>query len=622
MSQRKKEILRLCVGFSLFVCGFAFKQIQTQGFEIISGALFVLALIVSGIDVIFKACKNILHGLVFDECFLMTVATIGAFLIGEYAEGAAVMLFYQLGELFQSYAVGKSRKSIAKLMDIRPDSTNLQKDGEIISVDPYDVSLGDIIVIKPGEKVPLDCIVTSGSSFVDTRALTGESVPQSVKSGDELLSGCINESGVLQAKVTKVFEESTVSKILELVENAADNKSKSENFITKFARYYTPAVVITAFLLAVIPPIFFEAQQFSTWIYRALTFLVVSCPCALVISVPMSFFCAIGACSKHGILVKGSNFLEDLSKAKIGVFDKTGTLTKGVFHVSKIAPKRTDEETLLEIAAYAESFSSHPIATSIKEAYGKEIDSQRLSDCHEIAGHGVFAVFDGTTYLVGNDKLMKENEVEFEKIETAATVVHVAGNGEYLGYITISDEIRQDSKKALALLKKEGIAKTVMLTGDTDAVGIQVAKELGIDEVHTQLLPSNKVECVQSLLSNKSNKEKLFFVGDGINDAPVLALSDLGIAMGGIGSDAAIEAADIVIMNDEPSKIVDALKISRKTLLIVKENIVFALGVKFAVLILVALGLAAMWAAVFADVGVAFLAIINALRILKYNPKQ
>lgn len=622
MSQRKKEILRLCVGFSLFVCGFVFKQIQTQDFEIISGALFVFALIVSGIDVILKACKNILHGQVFDECFLMTVATIGAFLIGEYAEGAAVMLFYQLGELFQSYAVGKSRKSIAKLMDIRPDSANLQKDGEIISVDPYDVSLGDIIVIKPGEKVPLDCIVTSGSSFVDTRALTGESVPQSVKSGDELLSGCINESGVLQAQVTKVFEESTVSKILELVENAADNKSKSENFITKFARYYTPAVVITAFLLAVIPPIFFETQQFSTWIYRALTFLVISCPCALVISVPMSFFCAIGACSKHGILVKGSNFLEDLSKAKIGVFDKTGTLTKGVFHVSKIAPKRTDEETLLEIAAYAESFSSHPIATSIKEAYVKEIDSQRLSDCHEVAGHGVFAVVDGTTYLVGNDKLMKENEVEFEKIETAATVVHVAGNGEYLGYITISDEIRQDSKSALALLKKEGIAKTVMLTGDTDAVGTQVAKELGIDEIHTQLLPSNKVECVQSLLSNKGNNEKLFFVGDGINDAPVLALSDLGIAMGGIGSDAAIEAADIVIMNDEPSKIVDALKISRKTLLIVKENIVFALGVKFAVLILGALGLAAMWAAVFADVGVAFLAIINALRILKYNPKK
>lgn len=622
MSQRKKEVIKLSVAFLFFVFGLVFEQFETQTFQIISAAAFVVALIISGIDVIFKACKNIMHGQVFDECFLMTIATIGAFLIGEYAEGAAVMIFYQLGELFQSYAVGKSRKSIANLMDIRPDNANLKKDGEILCVDPYDVSVGDIIVIKPGEKVPLDCVVSIGSSFVDTRALTGESVPRKVESGDELLSGCINESGVLEAKVTKLFEESTVSKILELVENAADNKSKSENFITKFARYYTPAVVITAFLLAVIPPIFVPGQLFSTWIYRALTFLVISCPCALVISVPMSFFCAIGACSKHGILVKGSNFLEDLSKAKIGVFDKTGTLTKGVFHVSSIVPNKTDKETLLEIAAYAESFSNHPIATSIKEAYGKEIDSQRLSKCQEIAGHGVLSVIDGVTYLVGNDKLMKENDISYEQVETTATVVHVASDKEYFGFITISDEIRQDSKKALALLKKEGISKNVMLTGDTDKVGKQVAKELGIDEVHTQLLPSDKVECVQNLLSKKSDKEKLFFVGDGINDAPVLALSDLGIAMGGIGSDAAIEAADIVIMNDEPSKIVDALKISRKTLLIVKENIIFALGVKFAVLVLGAVGLAAMWAAVFADVGVAFLAILNALRILKYNPNK
>lgn len=619
MSKQKKELVRIIAAFVLFAAGFAFhKMPQTNTSALVSFILFTVSLIIAGYDVIYSAVRNIFHCQVFDENFLMTLATIGAFLIGEYPEGAAVMLFYQVGELFQSYAVGKSRKSISALMDIRPDSADVLRDGKVMTVDPYDVEIGETIVVKPGERIALDAVVTKGHSFLDTAALTGESVPKEVFKGDEILSGSINQSGLIEAKVTKEFGESTASKILELVENAADNKSKSENFITKFARYYTPAVVIAAVLLAFVPALV-TGGNFKDWIYRALTFLVISCPCALVISVPLSFFGGIGAASKNGILIKGSNYLEDLSKAKIAVFDKTGTLTKGVFEVSDVHPVGVSEEELIETAASVEVFSNHPISRSLLKKHGKEIDMSKISDTSEIAGHGITATVDGIECAAGNEKLMKTFGLSVLSCSETGTVVHVKKGNSYIGYIVISDEIRPDSKSSISALKENGIEKTVMLTGDATGVAQKVGNELGIDEIYSQLLPADKVSKVQKLLSEKGDKEKLFFAGDGINDAPVLALSDLGIAMGGVGSDAAIEAADIVIMTDEPSKIADAMKISRKTLRIVKQNIVFALSVKFIVLILGALGFAPMWAAVFSDVGVAVLAILNAIRALSTN---
>lgn len=614
---QKKDLYRIIAGLLLFVSGHIAKHFLSDkiGFYA-SLCLFACALLVSGIDVITGAIRNIFHGQVFDEKFLMAIATIGAFAIGDFSEGAAVMLFYQVGELFQSYAVGKSRKSISSLMDIRPDYANVKHGDKIEEVDPYDVEIGEIIVIKPGEKVPIDSVVIEGSSTLDTAALTGESVPCDVSVGDEILSGCINGSGLLLAKTQKEFGESTVSKILDLVENAADNKAKSENFITKFARYYTPAVVIAAVIIAVIPPLVITGAQFKDWVYRALSFLVVSCPCALVISIPMGFFGGIGAASKIGVLVKGGNFLEDLSKAEIAVFDKTGTLTKGVFRVQKAQPFGVSEEELLKIAAYTESFSNHPISASLREAFAKEIDESKIASAKEIAGHGITAEIEGVLCAAGNLKLMAMLGIEAEPAEETGTVVYVSKGGKFIGYIVIADEIKPDSKNAIEALKKESIKKTVMLTGDNKAIADKVASQLGIDEVHAQLLPADKVEQVQKLMNEKSEKGKLLFVGDGINDAPVLALSDIGIAMGGVGSDAAIEAADIVIMTDEPSKIAEAMHISKKTLKIVKENIVFALSVKLLVLALAAIGIAPMWLAVFADVGVAVIAIINAMRTM------
>ncbi len=579
-------------------------------------ALFIISYIIVGGDVVKRAVKNIFKGQVFDENFLMSIATIGAFFIGEYPEGVAVMLFYQVGELFQSYAVGKSRKSIASLMDIRPDYANVKKGDELVKVDPDEVQIGDIIVIKAGEKIPLDGKVIEGSSMIDTSALTGESVPREVEVGSDILSGCININGVITAEVTKEFGESTVSKILDLVENASSKKSNSEQFITKFARYYTPVVVIIAVFLAIIPPLVIDGATFSDWIYRALAFLVVSCPCALVISIPLSFFGGIGGASKKGILVKGSNYLEALAETEIVVFDKTGTLTKGVFNVQEIHPEGVSKEELLELTAYVESYSNHPISLSLKRAYSKEIDNGRITDVEEISGHGVIATVDGKKVMAGNIKLMKMMDIPYFKGELIGTVVHVAVNNKYIGYIVIADEVKEDSAQAIKELKAANIKQTVMLTGDNKSVGSKVAKELGLDKVYAELLPADKVEKLEELFSQKSKKGKLAFVGDGINDAPVLARADIGIAMGGLGSDAAIEAADIVIMTDEPSKIATAMKISKKTLKIAHQNIVFAIGIKIIVLILSAFGITTMWAAIFADVGVTIIAVLNAFRAL------
>ncbi|QTJ34736.1 heavy metal translocating P-type ATPase [Dolosigranulum pigrum] len=579
-------------------------------------ALFIISYIIVGGDVVKRAVKNIFKGQVFDENFLMSIATIGAFFIGEYPEGVAVMLFYQVGELFQSYAVGKSRKSIASLMDIRPDYANVKKGDELVKVDPDEVQIGDIIVIKAGEKIPLDGKVIEGSSMIDTSALTGESVPREVEVGSDILSGCININGVITAEVTKEFGESTVSKILDLVENASSKKSNSEQFITKFARYYTPVVVIIAVFLAIIPPLVIDGATFSDWIYRALAFLVVSCPCALVISIPLSFFGGIGGASKKGVLVKGSNYLEALAETEIVVFDKTGTLTKGVFNVQEIHPEGVSKEELLELTAHAESYSNHPISLSLKRAYSKEINNGRISDVEEISGHGVIATVDGKKVMAGNIKLMKMMDIPYFKGELIGTIVHVAVNNKYIGYIVIADEVREDSAQAIKELKAANIKQTVMLTGDNKSIGSKVAKELGLDKVYAELLPADKVEKLEELFSQKSKKGKLAFVGDGINDAPVLARADIGIAMGGLGSDAAIEAADVVIMTDEPSKIATAMKISKKTLKIAHQNIVFAIGIKIIVLILSAFGIATMWAAIFADVGVTIIAVLNAFRAL------
>lgn len=579
-------------------------------------ALFIISYIIVGGDVVKRAVKNIFKGQVFDESFLMSIATIGAFFIGEYPEGVAVMLFYQVGELFQSYAVGKSRKSIASLMDIRPDYANVKKGDELVKVDPDEVQIGDIIVIKAGEKIPLDGKVIEGSSMIDTSALTGESVPREVEVGSDILSGCININGVITAEVTKEFGESTVSKILDLVENASSKKSNSEQFITKFARYYTPVVVIIAVFLAIIPPLVIDGATFSDWIYRALAFLVVSCPCALVISIPLSFFGGIGGASKKGVLVKGSNYLEALAETEIVVFDKTGTLTKGVFNVQEIHPEGVSKEELLELTAHAESYSNHPISLSLKRAYSKEIDNGRISDVEEISGHGVIATVDGKKVMAGNIKLMKMMDIPYFKGELIGTIVHVAVNNKYIGYIVIADEVKEDSAQAIKELKAANIKQTVMLTGDNKSIGSKVAKELGLDKVYAELLPADKVEKLEELFSQKSKKGKLAFVGDGINDAPVLARADIGIAMGGLGSDAAIEAADVVIMTDEPSKIAATMKISKKTLKIAHQNIVFAIGIKIIVLILSAFGITTMWAAIFADVGVTIIAVLNAFRAL------
>ena len=583
-------------------------------------AVFLLPYAVVGWDVLWRAVRNIAHGQVFDENFLMALATIGALATGEYPEAVFVMLFYQVGELFQSYAVDQSRKSITALMDIRPDYANMEVDGQLQQVDPEDVAVGDTIVIKPGERIPLDGVVLEGSTTVDTAALTGESLPREAGPGDDVISGCVNLSGLLRVQVTRPFEESTVSKILDLVENASGRKAKAEHFITKFARYYTPIVVLAAVVLAFLPPLFTSIQWVES-IHRALNFLVVSCPCALVISVPLSFFGGIGGASRDGILVKGGNYLEVLARTEIVVFDKTGTLTQGVFNVTAIHPDDCSEGQLLELAALAESWSDHPISRSLKEAYGKELDSARVSEAEELSGRGVRAVVDGHTVCAGNDKLMEDIGVSWHPCHRVGTTVHVAADGVYLGHIVISDQVKPDAKEAIAALKAQGVRKTVMLTGDAREVGEDVAGRLGLDEVHTQLLPADKVEQVETLLKQVSSKGALAFVGDGINDAPVLSRADIGIAMGGLGSDAAIEAADIVLMDDKPSKIAHAIAIARRTLAIVRQNIVFALAVKLLVLVLSAAGWASMWAAVFADVGVSVIAILNAMRCLR-QPKQ
>ena len=609
----KGKLIKIVIALILFLLSLVVKFEN----ESINNILFILSYIIVGFEIILEAIENILKGKVFDENFLMSVATIGAFVIGEFPEAVAVMLFYQIGELFQSYAVDKSRKSIANLMDIRPDYANIYKDGKVEKVNPNKVRIGETIVVKPGEKIPLDGKIIEGKTSLDTKALTGESMPREVSEGDEILSGCINLDGVIKIKVTKEFGESTVSKILDLVENASSKKSKSENFITKFAKYYTPIVVILAVILATLPPLLVSGQNFSEWIYRALSFLVVSCPCALVISIPLSFFGGIGGASKIGILIKGSNYLEALSNVETVVFDKTGTLTKGVFEVQKVKPVGISKEELIKMAAYSEYYSNHPISKSIKEAYGKEIDEEKIVNTKELSGHGILAKIEEKEVLIGNEKLMNEYQIDFTKCEDIGTILYVAIERKYVGYIVIADKIKEDSKIAIKGLKKNNVKKIVMLTGDKKEVGESVSTELKIDKVYTELLPDGKVEKVEELLKQKSEKGKLAFVGDGINDAPVLALADIGIAMGGLGADSAIEAADIVIMTDEPSKIVKAIKLSRKTMRIVKENIVFAIFIKIVVLILSAFGISTMWEAVFADVGVSVIAIINALRILR-----
>ncbi len=608
----KKRGIKIVVSFILFMLAIIFNFNN----DWINKGLYIISYLIVGFEIIKKAIRNIFRGKVFDENFLMTVATIGAFGIGEFPEAVAVMLFYQVGELFQSYAVDKSRKSISSLMDIRPDYANIERDGKVERVDPDEVNVGDIIIIKPGEKVPLDGIIMEGKSSLDTKALTGESLPKDVEEGEEVLSGCINLNGVLRVQITKEFEESTVSKILDLVENASSKKSKSENFITKFATYYTPIVVLIALVLAIVPPLIIDGAMFSDWIYRALSFLVVSCPCALVISIPLSFFGGIGAASKIGVLIKGSNYLEAISNAEIVVFDKTGTLTEGKFEVQEVSSIDMSKEELLKYAAYAENYSNHPISISVKMAYGKEIDKSKIESTQELSGLGIVARVLDKEVFVGNDKLMKEKEIEYTKCDEVGTILYVAVDGKYVGYILIADRIKRDSYNAIKGLKKNGIKKTVMLTGDKRNVGETVAKKLGLDKVYAELLPDGKVKRVEKLLKEKSDNGKLVFVGDGINDAPVLALSDIGIAMGALGSDAAIEAADVVIMTDEPSKIVNAIQLSKRTMNIVKQNIFFAIGVKILVLILSALGISTMWEAVFADVGVSVIAIINSLRVL------
>lgn len=609
----KKRLTRIIISGILFILAIIIKV----DISFVTPALYISCFLVVGWDVVYKAFRNILRGKVFDENFLMSIATIGAFAIGEYPEAAAVMLFYQVGELFQSYAVSQSRKSIATLMDIRPDYANVKRGDTLEKVDPDEVKIDDIIVVSAGERIPLDGIVIEGNSMVDTSALTGESVPRSVGVGSEALSGCINVSGVITIKVEKEFGESTVSKILDLVENASSKKSKSENFITKFARVYTPIVVFAALALAIIPPLVIKDATFSEWVYRALTFLVVSCPCALVISVPLSFFGGIGGASKVGVLVKGSNYLEALAETETVVFDKTGTLTKGVFDVQEICPEPSvSKEELLRLTAFAESYSNHPISLSLRRAFNNDIDKSLISDVEEISGHGVKAFISGKEVLAGNMKLMRKYNVPCEENSVLGTVVHVAIDKVYAGYIIIADKVKDDSALAIKKLKESGINKTVMLTGDNKNVGEKIANQLGIDKVYTELLPGDKVEKLEELFNEKTQKGKLAFVGDGINDAPVLARADIGIAMGGLGSDAAIEAADVVIMTDEPSKIATAMKISRKTLKIVKQNIVFALAIKIGVLALSAIGIATMWEAVFADVGVSVIAILNSLRAL------
>ncbi len=635
--KEKKRLLRILIASAGFVVTFFLKL---DGFP--EFLMYLVPYLIVGGDILWKAARNITRGQVFDENFLMSVATIGAFCLGVYSEGIAVMLFFQVGELFQSYAVSKSRKSISELMDIRPDYANVIRNGELLQVNPEEVKINEIVVVRPGERIPLDGIVTDGFSAIDTSALTGESVPREVQVGEDVISGCINQTGKLTIQVNKEYGQSTVAKILELVENSSDKKSKSENFITKFSRYYTPFVVLAAVILAIVPPLI-TGQPFVMWIERALIFLVISCPCALVISVPLSFFGGIGGASKSGVLVKGSNYLEALANTEIVVFDKTGTLTKGSFMISEINSDKVPDHKLLELAAYAEDYSNHPIAQSIKKAYGRKIDSSRIKDIEEIAGHGVKAVIDGKVVLAGNTKLMKRERISYQDRNLVGTVVHLAVNNEYMGYILIEDEIKQDASHAITALKSLGIKLTVMLTGDTDAVGKKVADTLNLDKAYTELLPADKVEHMEELMRHKNakgkrafvsdsinnapvleraDKGKLAFVGDGINDAPVLARADIGIAMGGMGSDAAIEAADVVIMTDEPSKIATVMKISKKTLRIAKQNIIFALGVKGIVLILGAIGMTTMWGAVFADVGVSVIAILNAIRALnvkKFN---
>ncbi len=617
--KQKKMLVRIAVSAVLLI---AAVLVPYQGLW--RFALFLPAYFVIGWDVLWRAVRNIAHGQVFDENFLMALATVGAFCTGffgqgEYPEAVFVMLFYQVGELFQSYAVGKSRKSIASLMDIRPDYANVERDGKLLQVDPEEVAVGDTITVKAGEKIPLDGLVLEGSSLVNTSALTGESVPRQVRPGDSVISGCVNQNGLLRVQVTKAFGESTVQKILDLVENASSKKAKAENFITKFARYYTPVVVFCALALAVVPPLF--VGNWTGWVQKALIFLVVSCPCALVISVPLSFFGGIGGASRQGILVKGGNYLEVLADTELVVFDKTGTLTKGVFQVTAIHPEGVSQQELLELAALAESYSDHPISRSLKEAWGKALDTARVGQVEELSGRGVRAQVDGKEVWAGNGKLMEEIGLAYRPSGQVGTVVHVAAEGRYLGYILIADEVKPDAKEAIAALKAQGVKKTVLLTGDAKDVGEAVAQELGLDEAYTQLLPGDKVERVEALLQETSPKGKLAFVGDGINDAPVLSRADIGIAMGALGSDAAIEAADLVLMDDKPSKIAKAMEISKRTLRIVRQNIVFALAVKLLVLMLTPFGLANMWEAVFADVGVMVVAILNASRALQVGRK-
>ena len=614
--KQKKMLIRIIVAAALIV---VLSLLPVEGW--LQFVLFMVPYLVIGYDILKKAWKGICNKQVFDENFLMAVATIGAILLGDYKEGVAVMLFYQIGELFQSYAVGKSRRNISDLMDIRPDYANVERDGKLEQVDPDEVAIGTTIIVQPGEKVPIDGIVTEGKSSLNTSALTGESLPRDVSEGEEVISGCINMTGVLRIRTTKEFGESTVAKVLELVENSSSRKSRSENFISKFARIYTPAVCYGALALAILPPlvrmIFMGlSPEWGDWIYRALTFLVISCPCALVISIPLSFFAGIGGASKEGVLVKGSNYLETLSQAKYVVFDKTGTMTQGVFEVNGVHHSSMDDAKLIEYAALAESASSHPISKSLQKAYGKAIDRSRVSDIEEISGNGVTAVVDGVKVAAGNGKLMTRLGIEYRECHHVGTVVHIAVNGEYAGHILISDMIKPHAKEAIRDLKHAGIKKTVMLTGDMKKVADQVAQELGIDEVHSELLPADKVTQVERLLDEKKENEKLAFVGDGINDAPVLSRADIGIAMGAMGSDAAIEAADVVLMDDDPQKIAKAIKISRKCIRIVYENIYFAIGIKLICLALGALGIANMWMAIFADVGVMIIAVLNAIRAL------
>ena len=616
MTKKQKKVLaRIFMALILMVL---IEIIPVSG--MIKGVLYLIPYLTIGYDILKKAVKGILNRQVFDENFLMAVATVGAVLLGDYMEAVAVMLFYQIGELFQSYAVGKSRRNISELMDIRPDYANIEENGELKQVDPDEVLVGSIIVVKPGEKIPIDGVITEGETTLNTSALTGESVPRTAEPGNEVISGCINNTGVIKIRTTKAFGESTVSKILDLVENASSKKSKSENFISKFARIYTPAVCYSALALAIIPPIVSIiigiSPNWGQWVYRALTFLVISCPCALVISIPLSFFAGIGGASKNGILIKGSNYLETLAQTKTVVFDKTGTMTEGVFEVIGVHHNKKEKELILETAALAESYSSHPISRSIIKAYGKELDKSRVSDIKEISGNGVTAVVDGSKVAVGNSKLMKSLGIEYADCHSTGTIVHVAIDGEYEGHILISDRIKKTAAEAIEELHQNGVTKTIMLTGDMKSVADSVAKELKISEVYSELLPADKVSKVEELLEQKGEKDKLAFVGDGINDAPVLSRADIGIAMGALGSDAAIEAADIVLMDDDPVKISLAIRISRKCIRIVYENIYFAIGIKLICLVLGALGIANMWAAIFADVGVMVIAVLNAIRAL------